>query len=396
MSQEDHDTPAPSGAPASSNAASTAADTPQGSASTTTAAKPQPEGWAPPKRSVLGIFAIVFLLVVAVLAVLYAWRIPPFGLNEVTTDNAYVRGRTTLISPQVSGYVTEVLVKDFQSVTEGQPLVVVDDRTYQQRVAQGTAGIAQQSSNLDNALQNLRSSEAQVRLQTATIANARAQQVRAAADLQRIDDLVGDGSVSKRERDQAVAALRQADAAVRQAEAQHAIATEQVRSVQVAQGGLQAQVENAKAAHDLARIDLEHTVIRAPRDGRLGEVTVQLGQLVAVGTQMMYLVPSEHWVIANFKESQVTHIRVGQPATVRFDVLGGARLHGQVESISPAAGSEYSVIRPDTGSGNFVRVPQRVAVRIHIDPDQAATERLGPGMSAIATVHTAHGAEEGR
>ena len=358
--------------------------------------KAQPDGWAPPERSIAGIFAIALLIVLAALAVLYIWKVPPFSQNDVTTDNAYVRGQTTLISPQVSGYITQVLVKDFESVTEGQPLVVVDDRIYRQRVAQGTAGIAQQSSNLDNTLQNLRSSEAQVRLQTATIANARAQQVRAAADLQRVNELVGDGSVSKRERDQAVATLRQADATVNQAQAQHAIATEQVRAVQVAQGGLLAQVDNAKAAHDLANIDLSNTTIHAPRAGRLGEVTVQLGQLVAVGTQLMYLIPREQWVIANFKETQVTNIRVGQAATVRFDVLGGDSLNGKVESISPAAGSEYSVIRPDTGSGNFVRVPQRIAVRIQLDPHQALAERLGPGMSAIATVLTARDAAQGQ
>lgn len=352
--------------------------------------------WAPPKKSKAGIVALSLVIVIGALAALYAWNLWPFGGANVTTDNAYVRGQTTLISPQVTGYVTDVLVRDFETVKAGQPLVHVDDRIYRQRVAQGAAGVATQSANLDNTLQNQRSSEAQVRMHDATIANARAQLVRAQADLRRINELVGDGSVSLRERDQALAAVRQSEAAVRQAEAQRAMAIEQVRSVTVGRGGMRAQVESANAARDLARIDLDNTVIRAPRDGRLGEVNVRLGQLVSAGTQLMYLVPHEHWVIANFKEGQIANIRVGQPATVRFDALGGARLEGRVESISPAAGSEFSVIRPDTGSGNFVRVPQRVAVRISINRDQPLTARLGPGMSAIATVHTGRGTVEAR
>lgn len=279
-------------------------------------------------------------------------------------------------------------VRDFADVRKGAVLVMIDDRIYRARVAQGTANIAAQTATLDNALQNQRSSEAQVRLQDAAVANAQAQLVRARADMARVDDLVGEGSVSRRERDQTLAALRQAEAAVRQAQAQRAIAVEQVRSVDVGRGGLRAQVENASATRDLARVDLDNTIIRAPRDGRLSEVAVRVGQLVSPGTQLMYLVPTEHWVVANFKEAQTAEIRAGQKATLQVDAFGGASLTGVVERVSPAAGSEFSVIRPDTGSGNFVKVPQRIAVRIRIDPDQKLVPRLGPGMSVIATVHT--------
>lgn len=204
----------------------------------------------------------------------------------------------------------------------------------------------------------------------------------------RVDDLVSEGSVSRRERDQTLAALRQAETAVQQAQAQRAIAVEQVRSVDVGRGGLRAQVDNASAARDLARVDLDNTIIRAPRDGRLSEVAVRVGQLVSPGTQLMYLVPTEHWVVANFKEAQTADIRVGQKATLQVDAFKGASLTGVVERVSPAAGSEFSVIRPDTGAGNFVKVPQRIAVRIRIDPNQELARRLGPGMSVVATVHT--------
>lgn len=345
------------------------------------------EGWKP-ERSRGRIMLFGSLILIGALAILYAWGLPPFRPSSQTTDNAYVRGQTTIIAPQVSGYVTEVLVQDFQQVAAGQILAKIDDRIYRERVAQGSAGISAQTANLSNNEQSRRSAEAQVELQDAAVANARAQRVRAQADMRRVNELVDQGSVSLRERDQTLAALRQAEAAVQQAEAQRRIAAEQLRSVGVNRGGLEAGVANAEAARGLADIDLQNTVIRAPRAGKLSEVTVRVGQLVSPGTQLMYLVPQKHWVVANFKEAQTANIRVGQPATLRIDALGGAKLKGAVESIAPAAGSEFSIIKPDTGSGNFVKVPQRIAVRIRIDPGQKLAERLGPGMSAVATVDT--------
>ena len=366
--------------------------TPAGPAAETGAAdaaptQENPEGWAAERSRKKTIFFAV-AIVLGALAALYAWQLPPFRSDSQTTDNAYVRGQTTIISPQVTGYVTEVLVQDFAQVAAGQALVRIDDRIYRQRVAQGQAGIATQTASLDNAGQNRRSSEAQVRLQEASVANARAQLAKAQADMRRVDELADEGSVSLRERDQTLAALRQAQAGVTQAMAQRDIAREQLRSVNVGQGGLEAQVENATASRDLAQIDLDNTIIRAPRAGRLSEVAVREGQLVSPGAQLMYLVPERLWVVANFKEAQTAEIRVGQSATLEIDALGGLELTGKVQSVSPAAGSEFSVIKPDTGAGNFVKVPQRIAVRIRIDPGQRAAQRLGPGMSVIATVHT--------
>ncbi|TXG99729.1 MAG: HlyD family secretion protein [Rhodocyclaceae bacterium] len=366
--------------------------TPAGPAAETGAAdaaptQENPEGWAPERSRKKTIFFAV-AIVLGALAALYAWQLPPFRSDSQTTDNAYVRGQTTIISPQVTGYVTEVLVQDFAQVAAGQALVRIDDRIYRQRAAQGQAGIATQTASLDNAGQNRRSSEAQVRLQEASVANARAQLAKAQADMRRVDELADEGSVSLRERDQTLAALRQAQAGVTQAMAQRDIAREQLRSVNVGQGGLEAQVENATASRDLAQIDLDNTIIRAPRAGRLSEVAVREGQLVSPGAQLMYLVPERLWVVANFKEAQTAEIRVGQSATLEIDALGGLELTGKVQSVSPAAGSEFSVIKPDTGAGNFVKVPQRIAVRIRIDPGQRAAQRLGPGMSVIATVHT--------
>lgn len=190
----------------------------------------------------------------------------------------------------------------------------------------------------------------------------------------RVDDLVSDGSVSLRERDQTLAALRQAEAQARQANG--------------GQGSFEAQVDAARAQLELAQIDLEHTVITAAADGQVSEIGVRVGQYVTNGTQLMSLVPPDRWVIANFKEAQIADMVPGQPATFTVDALDGARFTGRVERLAPAAGSEFAVLKPDNATGNFVKVPQRIGVRIAVDPGQALAERLAPGMSVQAVVDT--------
>jgi len=330
----------------------------------------------------------VAILLAGALIALYAWGLPPFRTTVQTTDNAYVRGQTTVIAPQVNGYVVAVPVQDFQQVQAGQPLVRIDDRIYRQRVQQAQANLAAQVASLNNSQQSQRSSQASVAGQNAAVENARAQLARAQADMRRVAELVSLGSVSLRERDQTLAALRQAQAGVRQAEAQRAIAQEQVRTVTVGRGGLEAGVENARAALRLAEIDLSNTIIRAPQAGQVGELGVRLGQYVTAGSQLLFLVPKTVWVVANFKEAQTAKMAAGQRATVRVDALGGAELTGRVQQLAPAAGSEFAVIRPDNATGNFVKVPQRIAVRIAIDPNQAMAARLRPGMSVEARVDT--------
>lgn len=346
-------------------------------------------GWAPPRGSARTTGIFVAILVAGVLLAFYAWGLPPFGSAVQTTDNAYVRGQTTVIAPQVNGYVTRVYVQDFQQVRPGDPLVAIDDRIYRQRVQQAQANLQAQGASLDNSQQSQRSSQASVAGQNAAVESARAQLARAQADMRRVNELVAERSLSLRERDQTLAALRQAEAAVRQAEAQRAIAQEQVRTVTVGRGGLEAGVANARAALELARIDLSNATIRAPQAGQVGEVGVRLGQYVTAGTQLLFLVPETVWVVANFKEAQTARIAPGQKATVRVDALDGAELTGRVQQLSPAAGSEFSVIRADNATGNFVKVAQRIAVRIAIDPNQPLARRLRPGMSVEARVDTA-------
>lgn len=349
---------------------------------------PQGSGWRPARNSRTVLVVIVLLVIAGMAAVAAAWRLPPFTSADETTDNAYVRGRTTVISPQVSGYVTRVFMQDFADVRAGQPLVRIDDRIYRQRVAQAEAQVGAQAATLANARQAARSRAASFGAQEAAVANARAQLQRAQADMARVNDLVTDGSVSLRERDQTLAALRQAEAGVRQALAAQEIARQEIRTVEVGRGGQQAGVSGAEAALRLARIDLANTVIRAPERGRLSEVGVRTGQYVTAGSQLMFLVPPDTWVIANFKEAQTARMRVGQPASFTVDALARARLTGRIERIAPAAGSEFAVLKADNATGNFTKVPQRIAVRIRIDPGQPLAARLRPGMSVEARIDT--------
>ncbi len=346
------------------------------------------DNWHPPKKTRLKSAILIAIGLVAIGLVLYAWKLPPFQSAVVSTDNAYVRGQTTVISPQVTGYVTRVYVQDFEDVAAGTPLVQIDPRIYQQKVEQAHAQVLAAESNLNNNQQSLTSNQSTVIARNASIANAEALLKKAQADMARVQELVGLGSLSPREGDQARAALQQAQAAVAEAHAQKAVAEQGVKSTHVGKQGLQAAVAQAQAQEQLAQIDLNNTTIKAPQQGRLSEISVKQGQLVNAGTQLMYLVPKHVWVVANFKETQTANIKVGQAATVRVDALGGAELRGKVERIAPAAGSEFSVIRPDNATGNFVKVAQRIAVRIQIDPNQELATRLSPGMSVEASVDT--------
>ncbi|WEK46580.1 MAG: HlyD family secretion protein [Candidatus Andeanibacterium colombiense] len=377
--------------PPASAAAVTAEDRRQAEPIETPVVANTPAGWLPPTRSTRMTATIVAMALVGIFAVLYAWGLPPFTSAQQTTDNAYVRGQTTLISPQVTGYVTQVTVQDYQQVKAGQVLARIDDAIYRQRVQQAEANLAAQIANLANSAQTRNSRAASETARQAEIGSAEAQLARARADMARVDDLVADGSVSLRERDQTRAALLQAQAAVAQARAGREIARQDVRSTDVNRGALEAAVEQARAALELAKIDLGHTVIVAPRDGQLGAVGVRVGQYVTSGSQLTYLVPDTLWVTANYKEGQTARMAPGQRAWFDVDGLEGARVYGRLAQIAPATGSEFAVLKSDNATGNFVKVAQRISVRISIDPRQELAKRLRPGMSVEATVDTASG-----
>jgi len=348
-----------------------------------------PTAPAPDRRAqILSAVAFSFVALVGVLIVLYAWRLPPFSSAIVSTENALVRGQVTLIGTQLPGYVVDVRVQDFQQVKQGDLLVLIDDRIYQQRYEQAKAQLAAQTAALANWEQARRTAEAGVALNQATLANAEAQAAKSVADLSRVNSLAADGSLSVREQDSSKAAKVQTAAAVSQARASLEIAKQQVQTVVVNKLSLEAAVANATAALNAAKVDLDNTRITAPEDGQLGQVTVRKGAYVNTGAQLMGLVPRQLWVIANLKETQMNGVQVGQSATFKVDALDGALLTGQVERISPATGSEFSVLPADNATGNYVKIAQRIPVRIRIDPGQAKARRLAPGMSVVVSIDT--------
>ncbi|MEO7941427.1 MAG: HlyD family secretion protein [Burkholderiaceae bacterium] len=350
-------------------------------------AAPAPAKTVKPSR--FAVIAMVLVAIAGILMILWAWRLGPFATAMMRTDNAYVRGQITVLAPQVSGYVGEVLVHDFERVKAGQTLVRIDDRIYQQKVNAAQAQLDSAKAQLANASQTQAQNQANLGSRNASLMASEAEARRAQADLQRANDLAARGSVSLRERDQARATAELATANVRKARADITIGEQTIKSTTVSRAGLEAQVQAAEAQLGLAKIDLANTVVRAPRDGQLGEASVRLGQYVTAGSQLLFLVPKSLWVVANFKETQTAHMKIGQPAHFKVDALDGARLSGYIDEIAPATGSEFSVLRADNATGNFTKVVQRLQIRIAIDPGQELATRLRPGMSVIAQVDTA-------
>ncbi|MEH3125972.1 HlyD family secretion protein [Agrobacterium cavarae] len=339
------------------------------------------------------IFTPVTLIVLlggiaGVALVLYAWRLPPFSSHVEMTDNAYVRGYVTTMSPQVSGYVVDVPVKDYQEVKQGDLLVKIDDRIFRQRLAQAEATLAGQTAASDNSRQQENAARANIASSQAAVDSAEAslKQAQLAADRQ--DNLIRSGVGTSSLQEEAQANLEKSRAGLSQAKAALEVARQDLQTIIVNRSSLQAAVANAQAAVELARIDLQNTEIRAPRDGELGEVGARVGQYVAAGSQLMAVVPHEVWVVANFKETQLAGMEVGQPVSISVDALHHRKLKGRVERFSPAAGSEFAVIKPDNATGNFVKIAQRIGVRVSIDPDQPAATELSPGLSVVVRVDT--------
>jgi multidrug resistance efflux pump len=256
----------------------------------------------------------------------------------------------------VSGYVTSVPVRDFAQVKAGQVLATIDDRIYAARVEQAKANLAAQLAALANSQQSQRAREAALTGQEAGIANAQAQLVRAEADMKRANALVADGSISERERDQTRRVA--GGAGGRPAGIGNAAGRPAGRAFGAGRPGRAGSGGGrAKAQLRLAQVDLDNTVIRAPSDGQLSEIGVRNGAFVTAGTQLMFLVPNDFWIIANFKEAQTSGMRIGQPVTFRVDALNGTKLTGKVENLSPAAGPNSRCSSPTTPPATSSRFP---------------------------------------
>lgn len=337
----------------------------------------------------LSTYVALAIGLIGVAVILYAWRLPPFASAVEMTENAYVRGQVTVIAPQLPGYVAQVPVQDFAIVKKGDLLLQIDDRIYAQKLEQARAGLSAQRAALANSDQSRASAEARLRAAVANVASSEAGLRTAEANWGRISPLREREVVTQSSADQSQQALDQARASLAATSAAAEVARQDIQTAIVNRQSLIAAVEGSEAALHLAEIDLGNTRILAPQDGSLGEVSAHIGQYVAAGTQLMALVPEQVWVIANFKETQLADMQVGQKVSFTVDALRRVRLTGTIERFSPAAGSEFSVIRPDNATGNFVKIAQRVPVRIAVDPAQAIAERLAPGMSVVVSVDTA-------
>ena len=314
------------------------------------------------------------------------------GRNNESTDDAYTDGRAVIVAPQVAGTVISLDVADNQFVRRGDPLIHIDPRQYQndRDLAQGAfdtaeAQMSAQSYGLEVARKNFPALLAQAQAQ---LASAKATLGKAQADYDRQKSLSRQAT-SQQDVDAAKAALQLAQAQVALAEAQvvqNSPVPERIAETEKLVGQLQGQVEQARAKRAQADLNLEWTVVRAPQDGWITKRNVEVGNYVAPGQQIFSLVAPERWVIANFKESQLDRIRPGQKVKIEVDAYPSLKLEGHVDSIQQGSGSKFTAFPPENATGNFVKVVQRVPVKIVIDSGLDPDLPLPLGVSVTPVV----------
>jgi membrane fusion protein (multidrug efflux system) len=303
-------------------------------------------------------------------------------LRSTSTGNAYVQGDVTPISPKISGYITAVAIRDNQGVKAGDVLFTIDDSDYRARVDQAAAGVATRRAMLDNLASRLAQQHAVIEQAVAALRGAEAEAHRAALDLARFRELTARSFVSQARLDQAEAEHLRNSASVAQAQANVAAARGQIKVLESQRPELRADIDAALAALRLAQIELENTVVRAPVDGRVGEREARVGQFVRPGTLLIAIVAQEFWVVANFKETQIGAMQVGDAVNVSVDGIARSAFRGRVESLSPASGAQFALLPPDNATGNFTRIVQRIPVKVTFDAGQPGLDQLRAGMSA--------------
>lgn len=359
---------------------------------------------------------IVLLLAIAIVVTITRnWNGWEGAHVEQVTNDAYVRGDLTPLSTKVPGLVREVKVNDYQQVHKGDVLVQLDDDDYKAQVAQAVAGVEAAKAALENnrrqreledakierAVDGIDEAKSQITAAQAGKDATQAEVTRARAERARQEALLKTNSTTQQVVEKAVADeenytaqyasrdadLQQARTAQRSSEAA-AEAERRSKAVLESQySQLVADLHAKEASLQVAQVDLGYTRIVAPGDGTVGERQVRTGQLVSPGTQVMTFVENVRWVAANFRETQLTNVKVGDPAEVRIDVYPGKVIKGRVLEIAPASGSQFALLPPDNATGNFTKVVQRVPVKIALE-DSPLTSQLRPGLSAVVTVRT--------
>lgn len=317
----------------------------------------------------------------------YGYNYWTVGRFIESTDDAYVGADITDIAPKVAGVIDKVYVTDNQRVRAGDLLIKIDDRDFRAKLAQAEASIAAQRAVLANL-------EANRKLQLAVIDQARADDATATAeiartrfDIDRYKELSQREFASVQRYQQADADHKKAIAGGSKSRAAIEAATRKLDVIDTQKQQTEAAIAQAESERDLARINLDYTEIRAPIDGVVGNRGARSGAFASVGAQLLSLVPVDGlWVDANFKESQLAHMREGQGVTIVADIFPGETFHGHVTSLAPATGAKFSVLPAENATGNFTKIVQRVPVRVALDGEAAKLGRLRPGLSVVASV----------
>jgi membrane fusion protein, multidrug efflux system len=334
--------------------------------------------------------AVIFLLAVGILVLITTrWNRWESNARMQTTDDAYLAADLTPVAAKVSGYVSDMPVQDFERVHAGQLLVQIDQRDYRAAVDQLSASVLAAGATIE-ALKAQRSLQgANVEAAKATIAATTANVEQNERDLARQHKLLETGSSSTEAGEKLQTSHAQLTAQLQQNRAQELAAARQLDVLAAQQTQAEAALAAQAASLEVAKINLGYTSIVAPQDGVIGQRQVKPGQFVPVGGQVTSLTPLPNvWVVANYKETQLTHMAAGQKADIRVDTFPGRTLHGHVLAFAPGSGQVFSLLPPDNATGNFTKVVQRVAVKILIDDAAGVADRLRPGMSVIATVET--------
>jgi membrane fusion protein, multidrug efflux system len=311
------------------------------------------------------------------------------GRYLVSTDDAYVDVHSAMISPKISGYISDVPVNDNQPVKAGQVIARVDPRDYQTALDRARADVAAARATIDTLTQQIALQGLTVEQARQQVASDQAALIYSQQDFQRYTDLerTGYGTVQR---------AQQAQSDIVQKQAKLDSDKTGVASAEKQISVLQAQLEQARAAlaqqqanEHQAELNLSYTTITAPFDGTVGVRTLQVGQFVQPGTQLMAIVPLHAvYITANYMETQLTHVRAGQPVTINVDTFDGTVVHGHVESLAPASGQQFALLPPDNATGNFTKIVQRIPVKIALDPNDPLAGRLRPGMSVEPTIDT--------
>ena len=340
-----------------------------------------------------------FLLVIAILVALggtagwYWWTEWRF---VESTDDAYIHADTGIISPKIDGYIRQVRVRDNQSIAAGDVMFVIDDRDFAAKAAQAEAVVATAEATVATYANRLDFQQAMIDQAQTSVTSAEVDLERARLDRRRYAALTSNDYASRQRFETADADARKAEAALGKARAAVTAERNQLAVLRSQKAEEEARLAQARASLALARSDLDNTVIRAPFAGAVGNRAARVGQYVKPGTQLAALVPLPHvYVTANFKETQLTHMRPGQPAEIVVDAYPGERVTGTIESFAPASGAQFSLLPPDNATGNFTKIVQRVPVRIALPADAPLVQRLRPGLSVTVSIDTRREAPAG-